>query len=150
MIKHKYKLMTQTQIGSLFGTTSHQIGKWLIEIGLRTEGGKPSHKAFEGEYCDTAPSHGQGYHYVWVVEKTVAALERAGHQRVDPPPLDLVEPPPLMGPFSERVCADGRVEILGSDGSMSLMVLGEQNAGFVLRLLNLAHSHGMLGVPEPT
>jgi hypothetical protein len=136
--------MTQTQLGSLFGTTSHQIGKWLLEIGLRTESGKPSTEAFQGKYCETAPSHGQGYHYVWVVDKTVTALERAGHRRINPPPLDLVEPPPLIGPFSERVCTDGRVEILGSDGSVSLIVLGEQNAGFVLRLLHLAHAHGKL------
>ena len=30
-MKFKYCLMTQTQLGQLFGATSHEVGKWLIQ-----------------------------------------------------------------------------------------------------------------------
>ncbi len=141
---YKYRLMTLTQLGSLFGTTSHQVGKWLVQIGLRTTNGKPSQEAFKGKFCETTPSHGQGYHWAWVVDRTVAALERAGHQRVSPPPLDLVEPPPLLGPFQARTSEKGQTEIVGADGHVSVIVSGERNAKIVVGLLNLAHRVGKL------
>ena len=134
----KYRIMTQTQLGKVFGTTSHEIGKWLVEIGLRQADGKPSREAFDGAYCEAAPSRGQGYHWAWVAEKTVPALERAGHRRVVPPPLELVDPPSLAGPFTARARGDGQFEIVGSDGNVGVIVVGERNAKPVLSLLNLA------------
>ena len=147
MNKYKYKTMTQTQLGSLFGTTSHKVGRWLVEIGLRTPEGRPSREAYQGRYCETAPAHGGGYHWAWATQKTVEALERAGHRRVNPPPLDLVEPLPLAGPFTDRMSEDGRVEVVGADGNVGVIVMGEENARAVIQLLNLAHRHGKLGRP---
>jgi hypothetical protein len=57
----------------------------------------------------------------------------------------LVEPPVLVGPFAPRICEDGRVEIVGSDGNVPVIVVGERNAKTVVALLNLAHRHGKLG-----
>jgi hypothetical protein len=50
-MRFKYEFMTLTQIGQIFGTTSHQAGRWLLKLGLRTQtkhGMKPSAEAFEG------------------------------------------------------------------------------------------------------
>lgn len=141
---YRYKLLTQTQVGSLFGVSSHVIGRWLIEIGLRTLKGRPTAAAHQGGYCGPAPSHGNGYHWAWHSEKTVAALEVAGHRRISPPPLDLVEPPSLLGPFAARTCEDGRIEVVSGDGSVGVIVVGERNAKTVVRLLNLAHRFGKL------
>ena len=32
----RFEFRTLTQIGEVFGASSHQVGKWLVEIGLRT------------------------------------------------------------------------------------------------------------------
>ena len=37
-----------TELGRFFGLTSHQIGRKLKEVGLRTGDGKPSRAAFRG------------------------------------------------------------------------------------------------------
>jgi hypothetical protein len=145
-MKYRFALMTQTQIGRLFGVSSHEVGRWLEAAGLRV-GSKPSRLAHQEGYCDTAPSRGQGYCWAWRPEKTVEALVRAGHRPVSPPPLDLVEPPGLAGPFTRRDGDGGVTEILSSDGSVAVVVLGERNAGWMLRLLNTAHQFKVL--PKP-
>jgi hypothetical protein len=37
MHKFRYHAMSQGQLGDLFGVTSHQIGRWLTEVGLRDD-----------------------------------------------------------------------------------------------------------------
>lgn len=72
---------SQTELGKLFGVSSHKIGKWLIECGLRTQTKKPSNTAFEHGYVDQRPSTQPGtYFWVWNKEKTVALLTEAGHE----------------------------------------------------------------------
>lgn len=57
---------TLTELGKLFGVSSHSIGRWLIECGLRTPGKKPSRKAFEDGLVRQAPTgRGAGYFWVW-------------------------------------------------------------------------------------
>ncbi len=142
---YRYKLMTQTQLGKLFGVSSHVVGRWLVEVGLRTDRGRPSVRAHREGYCETAPSHGNGYHWAWDAAKTVTALETAGHRRVSPAPNDLVEPPRLTGPFVARTGVDGQTEVVGADGNVGVIVVGERNAKTVISLLNLAYRHGKLG-----
>ena len=48
------EFLSQTDLGKLFGVSSHVIGKWLLDCGLRTENKKPSRKAFEGGYVEKA------------------------------------------------------------------------------------------------
>lgn len=80
----QYDTVNQTQLGEMFGTTSHKIGKWLIDAGLRTKNKKPSYTAFNEGYVTTSHNgRGNGWYYVWRREPTVAALEALGHQRVD-------------------------------------------------------------------
>ncbi len=146
---YRYKYLTQTQVGSIFGTSSHVVGRWLIEIGLRTAKGRPTATAHQGGYNEAVPSHGSGYHWAWHAEKTVAALEAAGHRRACPPPLNLVEPPPLLGPFEARASETGQTEVVGADGNVSIIVSGEKNSKFLVELLNLAHRFGKLGASHP-
>ena len=82
-MKTEYKNLSQRQLGKIFGVSSHVIGRWLKAIGLRNPNGKPSYKAFQEEFVDQAPNGKGGYYYVWNAERTIAALEEAGHQRID-------------------------------------------------------------------
>jgi hypothetical protein len=100
MTKYRYEFMNLTQLGELFGGSSHQVGSWLVTIGLRTEDKRPSKKAFDDFYVTEGPSRGQGYNWVWNSVKTAAAFESAGHKRVFPAPLGLVTPAVLIGPFT--------------------------------------------------
>lgn len=142
MFKHDY--LTQTQLGKLFDCSSHEIGKWLVAIGLRTDKAKPSAEAFAGGFCKQLPSRNDGYCWGWHAEKTTQALEKAGHKLAFPPPVDLIETPWLKGPFSSRQSSENGFEILNSDGKVSAWIFGKRNADLVVRLLNLADQHGKL------
>jgi len=146
----KFKCMTLTQLGQLFGVTSHKVGKWLVDIGHRTNGGRPSARAYREKIAETAPSRNQGYIWVWHAESTVAALEQAGYPRVSPPPLDLVEPPVLVAPFSLRPAESGALDIVSADGGVGVRVWGSTNAALVRKLLDLAARYGKLGTNAPT
>lgn len=141
---YKYEFMTLTQLGQLFGVSSHQLGRWLVDIGLRNEKKRPSQKAFDGDYCKAGPSRGDGYNWIWHTEKTVEALSQAGHRMVSPPPLDLVEPPTLKGPFTQRPRSDGITDVVGGDGRAAVWCSGDDNAVVVVRLLNYAHERGVI------
>jgi len=39
--------LTQRQLGRKYGVGSHQVGKWLVEWGLRSKNGRPSDLAPE-------------------------------------------------------------------------------------------------------
>lgn len=147
-MRYKFPLMSQTQIGKLFRGTSHQVGRWLQEAGLRNEDGRPTRQALQEGYCEQAPSRGQGYYWAWRPEKTVETLVRAGHRPVSPPPVELVEPSPLAGPFTRRAASEGTTEIVNGDGSVSIVVTGDTNAEWLCRMLNVAHGHGLR--PEPS
>ena len=71
--------LSQTELGKLFGVSSHTIGEWLRDAGLRDPGGKPT---FEGhEYADTRPSTNPNtYFWVWHRKRTIRLLESRGHQ----------------------------------------------------------------------
>jgi hypothetical protein len=59
-VKIKYKCLTQTQLGSLFGASSHEVGKWLVEVGLRDKKTKkPTDAAHRGGFCETAIKNSQ-------------------------------------------------------------------------------------------
>ena len=67
--------LSQTDLGKVFDKTRVEIGRWLIEIGLRTPDKKPSRAAFAGSYvkkADTGRSLG-GYFYIWHRDKTIKA-----------------------------------------------------------------------------
>jgi hypothetical protein len=139
-----FKFMTLTQLGKIFGVTNQQVGKWLVEIGLRTTENKPSHEAFQGEFVEQVPSRNDKYTWGWHSAKTVAVLEAAGHFRILNPPEDLVKPPMLNGPFAIRGGGDGTYQIVSADGCVAIVVTGKRNAEYVLRMLTLLHQTGSL------
>jgi len=141
---YKYEQMALTQIGELFGATSHDVGKWLVKLGLRTAAKRPSSLAFDGKFVSQGPSRGDGCNWVWHSQRTVAALEQAGHRRIFNPPPYLVDPPKLVGPFTKRANETNGYDVVGGDGVVAIVVAGETNADFVVELLNVADKHGAL------
>lgn len=136
----KYTNLTQTQLGQLFGVSSHVIGDWLTKLGLRDKKTKkPTREAHRGGYCDTAPSGPSGYHWAWDAEKTVAALRGAGHPLIDNLPDELVHPPELTGPFTVTKRA-----ILNGGGEVIIRAATGPHAEVVSKILNAAHRHGTL------
>jgi hypothetical protein len=137
------EFLNQTQLGECFGASSHAIGRWLEDIGLRTGTHRPSDRAFNDGYVKAVPTgrgDPSGYYYVWHQRKTIAVLEAAGHARVDiPAPTSR-----LIGPFVLRRSSEDGFEIVGGDGIVSMWVRGEANAKVVAQILNLAHESGFL------
>lgn len=66
---------TMKEIGSLLGLSSHQIGRRLKELGLRTNEGRPSQKAFQNGYCAQRwTEDGMNYLWAWHEDKTLKLL----------------------------------------------------------------------------
>jgi len=143
-MKFRFKFLTQTQVGKVFGATSHEIGKLLKELGLRDANGRPTESAHEGGFCKAAPSGENGFHYAWHANKTIALLREHGHALVSNPPASLVEPDILSGPFSVRKSSTGEFAIENGDGSTSVWANTQQTASVVARILNTAHKHGIV------
>jgi hypothetical protein len=132
--------LTQTELGEVFGVTSHQIGRWLIEIGLRTPDKQPSRKAFAEGFVAQSPLDTGGCFYKWDQDKTVKALENAGHRRKTPESTNRI-----VGPFTAQESGTNGYEIVSGNGTVSVWVVGHWNAETVTALLNLAYRHGKLG-----
>jgi hypothetical protein len=143
-MKFKKKLFTQTELGRVLGASSHEIGRWLVEAGLRTKGKQPTCMAQHDGYCETESNGTRGYRWLWNAEKTVSALVEDGHLPASPPPGDLIESSTMNGPFTLRTNEHGTHEIIGADGLAVFWAVGEQNAITVIGLLNLAVKHGVL------
>jgi len=143
-MKYRYEYMNQGQLGKLFGETSHKVGDWLKDLGLRKRDGKPSSEAFNRNLVSQNYDANGTYCYVWHADRTVVALETAGHKRIPDPPLMLAEPPTLLGPFSLRESKNGTWQLLGSNDEVAIVVTGEANAKVVIRFLNLAHNCGKI------
>lgn len=80
------EFMSMTELGKLFAVSSHKMGKWLVDLGLRDGNKKPSRAAFEYGFVEQRLSTQPGtYFYVWHAEKTIAALEKAGYTKAADP-----------------------------------------------------------------
>jgi len=60
-MKTEYKNLNQTELGKLFGVSSHVLGDWLVDIGLRTSDKKPSAGAFSEGFVEQADNGRGGY-----------------------------------------------------------------------------------------
>ena len=68
--------LSLTDIGRIYGVSSHVAGRWLKGLGLRTESGEPSKQAFNEKYVSQRPSRHPGtFYYVWHAAKTTAILD---------------------------------------------------------------------------
>lgn len=145
-MKFRHEFMTQTQLGEVFGVTSHQVGRWLTEIDLRYDSGrgmKPSSKAFDGGFVKHVGNGPGRYIWVWHSERTVEALAQAGHVVVLHPAHELVAPCKLNGPFELRPHPRFGYEVVNGDGSVAINVAGKENVRLLIRLLNAADKHGV-------
>jgi hypothetical protein len=139
----KKRLLTQTQLGQLFGATSHDIGKWLVSCGLKDQGTRmPTREAHNEKYCDTAPSGQSNYSWEWVAEKTVQRLIEAGHPLAPVLPPELVEAPELTGPFQLKT-ADSKI-ILNGEGRPVMQMVVAAHAKALMRILEAAHKTGAI------
>jgi len=74
--------LSLTELGRLYGVSSHTLGRWLKGLGLRTEAGRPSHDAFAHGYVNQRPSRHPGtYYWVWHAEKTTTILDGMRYAR---------------------------------------------------------------------
>ncbi len=67
-------------IAKPFGATSHEVGQWLKNLGLRTPDGRPSPRAFaEGWVTQRTIEHSGGYFYVWDAERVSELFRHMGY-----------------------------------------------------------------------
>jgi hypothetical protein len=137
----QFPTLNQRQIGEHFGVSSHVVGRWLKEVGLREPNGEPTPSAVEAGFAEPVDL-GDGTHPFWVWQKkTVDYLEQHGHPRLplvgsDPLPVDH-----LVGPFTVKSHgADGH-QIMDANGITGVWVRGEENATLVKNLMNLANEY---------
>lgn len=71
---------TMRELGKTFDVSSHTIGRWLVEIGLRTAEKNPSQRALREYVTQISLDCGKPL-FMWHQAKTIAALESAGHER---------------------------------------------------------------------
>ncbi len=145
MIDPEYNKLTD--LGRQFGVSSHVIGRWLAELGLRVVAGNPTPRAWALELVRSVPTgRGDGDHpyYIWHVARTVKLLEDAGHHHTENSEMKPVVAIPnvLVGPFSSRISGSEGYEILNGNGNVFGWFTGEWAANWVVRLLNLADKHG--------
>lgn len=142
-MKFVFEFMTQTQLGQIFGVSSHKIGGWLKKMGLRNEHGHPTVRAHKEGFCKQAPSSA-GFHWVWNSGRTVQSIIGAGYSPVPNPPPFLVRPAILKGPFSVQKSSGPEFVIESSDGSVSLWANNRMTADVIVRILNMAHEKGVV------
>ncbi len=76
------EFLSLTQIGKIYGVSSHTIGKLFKQIGLRTECGQPSTQAFSEGFVRQCPStQPETYFYIWDKKKTTELLDGMGLSR---------------------------------------------------------------------
>jgi hypothetical protein len=125
-----------TELGRLYGVSSHNVGNALKQIGLRDRNGSPSALAFMGNYCEQAPTNrGSGYYYIWDQAKTIKALEAAGYKTVS----EASSISHLRGPFVLNRSGSDTWEIKNGDGSTSTWAVGEADAIKLCELMNWAY-----------
>lgn len=137
----QFSTLNQKQIGEHFGVSSHVVGRWLKEVGLREPSGEPSPSAVEAGFVE-AVDLGDGTRPFWVWrKKTVDYLEEQGHPRLPFVGGDSVPVGRLVGPFTAKTHgADGH-EIVDANGITGVWVRGEENAKMVMNLMNLGHQY---------
>ena len=145
----------QGQLGVLFGASSHDIGRWLIEAGYRTPDKRPSDTAFMCGMCKNVAA-GEGFHWAWHAHRTVAALQEEGHALIPHPPIHLVAPAAMQGPFSVKKIHDSEFAVANADESVAVWANTEANATAVARILSVAEKTGVIdrllhrSTPEPS
>ncbi len=141
-MKYTKKLFIQSELGKLFGVSSHTIGKWLVDCGLRDHNGQPTRRAIDEKFCGPLLATMQYTNIGWNPDKTVPLLISHGHKLVDQPPSWLVQTSNLHGPFAISVSNPNVV--VNSDGDFVAETSSAKHSTVISRLLDLAHKHGVI------
>lgn len=81
--------LSLTELGRIYGVSSHAVGKWLKGLGLRTESGQPTVQAFNEKYVAQRPSRQPGtYYHVWDAQKTTALFDGMCYPRAVQRPVE--------------------------------------------------------------
>lgn len=137
---NEYQYLTQKQLGKLFGATPHQVGKWLIEVGLRTADKKPSYKAHKEGYAEWINSGGKMF-YAWNRTKTISELERHGYRRQA---QELDQTADEKHDFAVIPLEDGLFDVVGPTDKLVIRATEKAAAEEIVKLLNLAAKYGKL------
>ena len=136
----QFPTLNQRQIGEHFGVSSHVVGRWLAECGLR-DAGVPSPAAIDAGFVEQVdPGDGRRPFFAWR-KKTVDHLESLGHMRAPVPAEEPVSTTRLTGPFTGRRSGGEGFEIVDGNGLVGVWVRGEENANTLVKLMNLGHEH---------
>jgi hypothetical protein len=74
--------LSQTELGKLYGVSSHVVGRWLKGLGLRDAGGNPTDRAKAEGFAKREPSTKPGtYFYAWHREKTCEQFDGMEYPR---------------------------------------------------------------------
>ena len=143
-MRFKNMYSNQQVLGQLFGVTSHDIGKWLIEAGLRNAVTKaPTSEAHNEGFCEQVVGGPSGqYTYHWQTERTVQRLVERGHALLLEPPLNQIEEPELKGPFA--IHARDQRYLTNSDGEVVVKTISAEHAVIIWKLLTAADKSRML------
>jgi hypothetical protein len=142
---YPFTYLIQKQLGVIFGVSSHDIGDWLTQLGLK-QGSRPTPLAWQRGLCTMVEHEGRKFPS-WH-KKVVQVLEANGHRRADlpeeqPNPSDTVT---LVGPFTIQPNGGDGFTLVGGDGVSGIWVRGGlASARLVQGLLDLADKHGKLG-----
>ena len=142
-----FDYLTQTQLGQLFGATSHEVGRWLKELGFKRLDGRPSEEAIRSGMAKNV-TNGPLHFPVWNKEKAVTLFEANGHRREDVAEPEMPRSSSevtLVGPFSARSTGGDGYELLGGNEKVGVWVRGEANAERIAAILSLAYECGKLG-----
>jgi len=136
-----FDTLSQKQLGEIFGVSSHVVGRWLKEIGMRFSSGEPTPDAIAGGIAvQVDPGGDMRPFWAWSKEKIVVLLAAAGKARAGMEVAPVV-PPQLSGPFTiqpNQSESDG-FEIADGNGVVAIWCRGEWLAGVLEKLLNLCH-----------
>jgi len=126
-----FEYLTLTQLGKVFGASPNQVGRWLVEVGLRTNYLKPTQQALNGGFTKLVTLEDGSQFVSWHQEKTLQALEGAGHCRIDATAIEQG-----VAPFSAKMTGDSEIEISDSNGLCCCTAKDKTIAAKLVRLLN--------------
>jgi hypothetical protein len=133
-----YDFLSQKQLGVLFGVSSHVIGSWLRQIGVRNSDGSPTTDAVSTGlakaviFADAVIPF-----FSWDKIGTIKLLEEAGHKKKCGLPEQVAVPVTLKGPYTSRGNGGDGFELLDGDGSACIWVRGQGNADLLVKVLTV-------------
>jgi len=76
------EFISQTELGEIYGVSSHKVGRWLKDLGLRTEDGRPSRDAINDGMVQQKPStQPNTFFWCWHAERTCHVFDQMCYER---------------------------------------------------------------------